>query len=131
MSAELQPPGSDRLRSLVHAGLRYLDARAQLAQIEAHEAGLYVRRALVLAALLAAGLAGAWLLMVPAVVVLIAEKLGMPWTHVALGSGGLHLILAIIVLRRLWSLLGRTRLFEESINQFHHDRAWLAGTQER
>jgi uncharacterized membrane protein YqjE len=132
MAAPLQSPsgGTDRLKSLVHAGLRYADARAQLLQIEAQEAGQHVRSALLCVGLLIGSLVGAWLLILPACIYLASAHFQIPWHQLALGAGGLHLLVAVIALRRLWVRLGHTRLFEESIRQFQQDRAWLAGTPE-
>jgi uncharacterized membrane protein YqjE len=132
MSAEMQSSSSsDRLKSLVQAGLLYADARARLLQIEAQEAGVYVRRALVALVLLLCALAGTWLLLVPALIFWAAERFALPWTTLALGLGLLHLLVAVVMAARLWKLLGSTRLFEESIHQLQNDRAWLTGTQQQ
>ena len=132
MAAPLQSPssGADRLKSLVQAGLRYADARAQLLQIEAQEAGQHLRSGLLCAGLLVGSLVGAWLLILPACIYLASEHYGLPWYQLALGAGAVHLLIALLALRRLWVRLGQTQLFEESIRQLQQDRAWLAGTPE-
>ena len=79
----------------------------------------------------AGAIIGAWLLLVPAGVSLLAKKLNQPWEYVAAALGGLHLLIGGVLLLRLKSRLPQVRLFEESLNQLQKDREWIAGNQQR
>jgi uncharacterized membrane protein YqjE len=130
MSAGLQSgSGTDRVKALVQAALLYADARAQLLQIEAQEAGQHLRSVIVALLLVIAAIAGAWLLLMPAAIFWLAERFQLPWTTLAFGIGALHLLVGGIAGMKLWRRLGRTRLFEESIQQLQNDRAWLTQQQ--
>jgi hypothetical protein len=133
MSAELQPPssGTDRLKALVQASLRYAGARAQLLQIEAQEASVHLRSVIIGALFLAGTLAAAWLLIIPALIFLLASTFQISWIYLSLSLAALHLIAAGIVMKTLLKRLGSTRLFEESLNQFQTDRTWLAGPPQK
>ena len=120
---------TQRLRGLVQAGLAYAEARGKLLQIEGQEAGYHASQLGVSAGLAAGAIVGAWLLLLPAIVSLVAKKLGQPWEYVAAALGTLHLIFAFVMLRRLKAHLPQLRLFEESLNQFQKDREWIAGNQ--
>ncbi len=123
------------VRGFVQAGLRYTEARGKLFQIEAQEAGSHVAR-VGASGLLAIGcLAVAWLLAMPAVVVLLAEWLQPRWTwlrweHVALGLAAVHLLLGLIFFSAARNRWRRVRLFEESLNQLQKDREWVARSQQ-
>jgi uncharacterized membrane protein YqjE len=106
-----------------------------LLQIEAQEAGSHsskvgVRLVLALSALLVA-----WMLFVPAVVVLGAELLKqhwawMRWEYLALALAALHLLIGFILLSAAARRWKRFRLFEETLNQLQKDREWLARNQQ-
>lgn len=124
------PPGSgesSRLRGLVQAILQYFEARTRLFQIEAEEAGLKLAKVAFLAAITMAFLGGAWLLLMPAAVLLLARWLEVPWEKAAAGVGGAHLALGILFTIALRIAFAKLRLFDESIKQFHKDREWIGG----
>jgi uncharacterized membrane protein YqjE len=123
------------VRGFVQAGLRYAEARGKLFQIEAHEAGGQLAQAGSRGLLAFGCLAVAWLLAMPAVVVLLAEWLQprwawLRWEHVALGLSVMHLLLGMIFLSAARNRWRRVRLFEESLNQFQKDREWVARSQQ-
>ena len=120
---------SERLRSLIGVLLRYVAARGKLFQIEASEAGAQLASITVILVIALGALAGAWCLLVPAAVWFAAQKWHQPWEYVAGAAGAAHLLLAFIFLLRLRSRLGRMKLFEESLNQFERDRAWVASNE--
>ena len=131
-----QDSGTDsRVRGLVQAVLRYIGARGKLFQIEAQEAGSHVSKVSVRGVIALGCLLVAWLLSIPAIVSLGAEYLKpyapwMRWEFMALILAGAHLFFGFIFLmdaKRRW---GRVRLFEESLNQFEKDRAWVAHNQQ-
>ena len=117
---------TDRLRSLVAVLLRYAVARGKLFQIEAQEAGGLLAGVAVLMVLALGALAGAWCLLMPALVWFAAQKLHQPWEYVAGAVGGAHLFVALVFLGVLKARLAKMRLFEESLNQFERDRVWVA-----
>ena len=130
-SPPAEPPVSttDRLRSLIAVLLRYVAARGKLFQIEANEAGSHIAGVAVLLVIALGALAGAWCLLVPAAIWFAAQKLHQPWEYVAGAAGAAHLFLAFIFLLRVRSRLRRMKLFEESLNQFERDRAWVASNE--
>ncbi len=113
----------------MQAILQYFEARTRLFQIEADEAGLKLARLAFLAVITMAFLGGAWLLLMPAAVLLLARWLEVPWEKAAAGAGGAHLILGIFFAIALRLAFARLRLFDESIKQFHKDREWIGGDQ--
>ncbi len=128
------PPHDDSgqagsVRGLLAAALSYAGARGKLLQIEAQEAGTHVGRVATCAVFAAGALMVAWLLAVPAIVILLADWVRRPWAHVALALAGLHLVAGFVMLlmaRRRWR---RARLFEETLNQFQKDHEWVAPNQ--
>ena len=120
---------TQRLRGLAQAGLAYAEARGKLFQIEAEEAGYHAGIIGRAAGIGAGAIVGAWLLLVPAVISLVAKKLEQPWEYVAAALGALHLIIGLALLLRLKARWPQMRLFEESLNQFQKDREWIAGNQ--
>jgi hypothetical protein len=134
MSTELHDSsssGTDRLKALVQAGLRYAAARAQLLHIEALEASVHMRAVMLLLAVVLCAFTGAWLLAVPALIYLAAQQFQISWVALALGCAALHLVVCFIALGLLWKRLSRTRLFAESLNQFQTDRTWLTGNPQK
>lgn len=126
---EPAPRPSASIRDLTGTVVRYVEARLRLLQIEGREAGGRLVLVLILALLACGALAGAWLLAAPAAVVLVAQRSGWPWTHVALAAAAAHLLIAWLLLLLLRSRIARLQLFEESRNQLIKDREWLAPTQ--
>jgi uncharacterized membrane protein YqjE len=104
----------------------YLEARGRLLYIESHEAGVRVSNLVGLFMLALAFLTIGWMLAAPALVWIIAEANGWHWTRVALVGAGIHLFLGLLFLAGLKTRLRTLRLFEETFNQFQHDREWLA-----
>lgn len=137
-SGPLPPPTpgpEGHVRGLVQAGLRYIEIRGQLFQIETQEAGSHVSKVASRGILALGCLMVAWLLAMPAVVVLAADYLKpywpwARWEYVALGLAGLHLIFGFLFLLAAKSRWQRVRLFEESLNQFKKDREWVAKNQQ-
>lgn len=130
-----QDAGTDsRVRGLVQAVLRYIGARGKLFQIEAQEAGSHVSKVSVRGVIALGCLMVAWLLSMPAIVSLGADYLKpyaswMRWEFLALILAGIHVFVGfifVIAAKRRWN---RVRLFEESLNQFEKDRAWVASNQ--
>ncbi len=117
--------GLDRLRALLQALLLYVVARGQLFQIEAKEAGTQLVSIVIGAVVGVAALAGAWLLVVPAAIGFAVRHYDLPWEYVAGGVGAAHLLVAGLFLLRLRNRLRGLKLFEESLNQFERDRAWV------
>ena len=126
---EPAPRPSQSIRDLAGTLICYVEARLRLLQIEGKEAGGQIILVLILAAFACGALAGTWLLAAPAAVMLISQKTGWPWTQVALGAAGAHLIAAWLLLVMLKSRIARLQLFEESRNQLIKDREWLAPKQ--
>ena len=132
-AGHLPPPDSGpegHVRGAVQAGLRYVEARGKLFQIEAQEAGTHVSGVGVLAVLSLGCLMVAWLLAMPAAVVLIADYLKARWEHVALVMAGAHVLFGLLFLLAAQRRWRRVRLFEESLNQFQKDREWVARSQQ-
>jgi uncharacterized membrane protein YqjE len=117
------------LRSLVGTLTLYAEARLRLVQIESKEAGARLVSLLFIAAIGLGLTALGWLIAVPAIIWLISENLAQPWYLVALVTAVLHLAIGFILLLTLKIKLGRLRLFEDSLNEFQKDRAWLAPQQ--
>lgn len=117
-------PVVEMARSTGATLLNFLLLRAELASVEAREAG----RVLALAAMLgsAAGMLIGWadLLVTAALIWMLAEKMGWPWTQVALGAAALHLVLGIGLIIALRSRLSAP-FFAESMNQLRRDRECL------
>lgn len=126
------PPGTEQHASasgLLHSLALYVEARGRLLQIESQEAGMRLSGLVGMLALALGGLFIGWMLAAPALVWLIAEHYHWPWTWVALGAAGIHLFLGLVFLLALKTRLGRLRLFEETFNQFRHDREWLSSNK--
>jgi uncharacterized membrane protein YqjE len=121
---------TQRLRGLVQAGLAYAEARGKLFQIETQEAAYHATHIGKGAALGIGAVIGAWLLLTPALVSLIAKAASQPWEYIAIVIGAVHLIIAFVLLRRVQARLPQVRLFEESLNQLQKDREWIAGPQQ-
>lgn len=110
--------------SALSSFLDYLDARIQLLSLEAREArGSIVRRVAAAAAgvfLLVTG----YLLLLAGGTALAAELFDKSWAHVALATGGGHLVLGALLL-----LAARLRLrgspFRDSRKELEKDRQWL------
>lgn len=114
--------------------MRYLEIRGHLFQIETQEAGTHLSKVATRGVLALGCIMVAWLLAMPAAVVLAAEYLKpwLPWVrweHVALTLAALHMVLGFVFLlaaKRRWT---RVRLYEESLNQLKKDREWVAKNQ--
>ena len=117
---------ASRVRGLAQAALRYAEIRGKLLQIEAQEAGVHASKVSVRLILALGALLVAWLLSMPAIVVLLAEALDVRWVFVALGLAAAHLLIGFVLLVAAVHRLRRVRLFEESLNQLQKDREWLA-----
>lgn len=127
-----KPPGPEEHASasgLLHSLALYVEARGRLLQIESQEAGTRLSSLVGMLALALGGLLIGWLLAAPALVWIIAEHGGWPWTHVALVGAGIHLVIGLLFLFGLKARLRGLRLFEETFHQFRRDREWLASNQ--
>lgn len=120
-----------RLKSLLRALALYVEARGQLLQIEAREAGTRLATLILAATLTAGSLLAGWLLALPALVWLLAKALARPWWQVALGVAALHFLAAVTGAVILAALLRRMRVFDETFRQFQKDREWISGTHEQ
>ena len=118
-------PGSERARGLLQAAVTYLEARAQLFQIEAKEAASGFSRVASAGAIGGFAFAIAWLIAMPAAISLASAKFGVAWEYLALGVAGIHLFFGFIFLIVSRSRARGLKPFEESINQFKEDRTWL------
>lgn len=116
------------MRGLAQAGLSYFEARARLFQIEAQDAGRRLTRMIVLAVCALCLLGGAWLLLMPVLVWCIAQAAGCAWYLVAAVAGGVHLLIAVVLVLRLKGAAARLTLFEETINQCRRDRECVGGS---
>lgn len=105
----------------------YIEARGRLLHIEGQEAGTRLAGMAGMFMFSLAALIIGWMLGAPALVWIISEKTGWPWTQVALGGAGIHLFLGLLLLAGLKARLRSFRLFEESFQQLRQDREWLAG----
>jgi uncharacterized membrane protein YqjE len=114
------------VRELLQSLVLYVEARLRLLQIESREAGSHLVGLVILVALCLGSLLGAWLIAMPALIWLIAHQSDWHWSRVALAAAAFHLLLGIILISVLKSRLHKLRLFEESLNQFQKDRAWIA-----
>lgn len=129
-----EPPfagGGSRVREFARASFLYLEARGRLFQIEAQEAGFHAGRVVVLGVVAFGLLAGAWLLVVPAAVMVIAEKTSRDWREIAFFLALAHFAIGIVLALRARAVFKRLRLFEESINQFQRDREWVHAQDKR
>ena len=124
-STEEHASASGMLRSLA----LYVEARGRLLQLESQEAGLRLSNIVGMLVMALGGLLIGWMLAAPALVWIIAERTGWPWAHVALVGAGLHLGIGLLFLIGLKTRLRGLRLFEETFNQFRHDREWLSNTK--
>lgn len=120
-----------RLKSLLRALALYVEARGQLLQIEAREAGTHLASVIVAASLTAGFLLAGWLLALPALVWLIAQALARPWWQVALIVAGVHFLAACITALVLVLRLRRMTVFDETFRQFQKDREWISGTHDQ
>lgn len=122
-------PPVDHVRGLVNVLLRYVGARGKLFQIEFQEAGSKLVGIVIAIVIGLGALAGAWLLLMPALVWFIADWLHKPWAYVAAAAGGLHLLVAVIFFLTVRARLRGLKLFEESLNQFERDRSWVTSKE--
>ena len=127
------PPHATGERASVSGLLRalalYVEARGRLLHLEGQEAGGLLAGLTGLFMLALTALTIGWMLAAPALVWIIAESNGWPWTRVALVGAGIHLFLGLLFLAGLKSRLRGLRLFEETFNQFRRDREWLASNR--
>jgi uncharacterized membrane protein YqjE len=124
-ATEERASASGLLRSLA----LYAEARGRLLHIEGQEAGIRLSSLTVRFMLALTALIIGWMLAAPALVWIIAESNGWHWTRVALAGGGVHLLLALLLLAGFKVRLRGLRLFEETFNQFRRDREWLTRTK--
>ncbi|MBL9180387.1 MAG: phage holin family protein, partial [Verrucomicrobiaceae bacterium] len=131
MTPGTPPAAEERANAsvLLHAVAMYLEARGRLLHIEGQEAGGRLSNLTGIFMLAMTSLMIGWMLAAPALVWIIAETNGWPWTRVALAGAGIHLLLGLIFLAGLKSRLRGMRLFEETFNQFQRDREWLASSK--
>lgn len=122
---------TSRLRALVRTLLHYIEARGELLQIEAREAGsksIFLVVAIVIA--LTALIFG-WLMALPALVWIIAHKGGWHWSEVSLVGAAIHLVVCILGLLVFKIKLRQFRVFEDSIRELGKDRDWLTSESDQ
>ena len=95
------------LRSLIGTLTQYVEARLRLIQIESKEASTRLVSLLLLAVVSLGLVALGWLIAVPALIWLIAEKLNQPWYLVALFTAVAHLVFGFLLLFTLKIKLGK------------------------
>ena len=124
------PPGptaASGIRGLVRAWVLYAEAPGRLLQIEAREAGGRITGVSLLALGTFGALFTAWLLAMPAIVWMLAERTGWHWSRAAMALAATHIVLGMIASLWLKRKLTALRIFEESFNQLKRDREWIAG----
>lgn len=132
-TAEKAQPG-DSGPGLKLAAASYVAARLDLVRIEAGEAARLALRRGILAGTLAAFATFAWALMLAGLIGWITARLAasgheIPWHLVAIGLGGIHLLLAVII----GIILSRPgpQTFGTTRVELEKDREWLANLQTR
>lgn len=126
------PPAAEERASasgLLRAIAWYIEARGRLLHIEGQEAGTRLSNLVGMFMLALTALIIGWLLAAPALVWLIAEYNGWPWTRVALIGAAVHLFLGMLLLAGLKTRLRGMQFFEETFQQFRRDREWLASNK--
>lgn len=118
-------------KGITAALLRYVEARGQLAQVEAQEALFALVSSIVFGVLAAILALGAWILIVPAAIWLLCHKMNWPFEKALVIAGAIHLLFAGILLKGMFNRLKVTRWFTETLVQFSKDRAWLAQQVEK
>lgn len=113
------------------AAVTYAEARGQLLQIEAQEAVQQVAGAARAGIIGAAAVILGWLLIVPAGISLLSSRLGIRWEYLAMGVAGFHFIVGLIYLLASRRRSAALRPFQESINQFREDRAWIIKNRQK
>jgi len=117
-------------RSILDHGANYVEARIELARLEADEAGVHLRGLSVRLAIGAsAALAGYTVCLVAAISLLGRDLFGGRWEFAALIAGGLHLFVAAIFLlgaRHRAKLAGD--LFSSTRRELTKDQLWLKQT---
>lgn len=119
------PSGFQRLGGLFRAILRYVEARGELLQIEAQEAGEKAVVLVIAVAVAVTALILAWLLALPALVWIIADAGGWHWSSVSLVAAAIHLGICAIAFGVFRMRLKTLRVFEESLGQLKEDRKWI------
>jgi uncharacterized membrane protein YqjE len=114
---------------LLRAIALYVEARGRLLHIEGQEAGARLANLAGMFMLALTALIVGWILAAPALVWLIAEYNGWPWTRVALIAAAVHLFLGMLLLAGLKNRLRGVQFFEETFNQFRRDRECLASNK--
>lgn len=112
-----------QVRLLLAALAQYASARLRLAAVEGREAGARVGKLLALGAAVAVLLAGGWFFLAVAFTLFLAEALG--YTYAALGVGGLHVLLAALIILRLKTSGDGGALFPLTTEEFKKDQTWL------
>ena len=112
-------------KGMTAAFLRYVEARGLLAQIEAQDALTQLVWSLVFGISAAILALGAWILMVPAGIWLLCQKMNWPLDKALVIAGATHLLLAVLFLRGMLQRLKVTQWFAETMMQFRKDRAWV------
>lgn len=128
MSSKTQPPPEERASAsgLMRSVALYVEARGRLFHIEGQEAGASLSNLTGMFMLALTSFIIGWMLATPALVWIIAESNGWPWTRVALVAAGIHLLLGLLLLAGLKHRLRSLQLFGETFNQFRKDREWLS-----
>lgn len=121
---DLEP---SRMKALLAALARYVEARGRLLQLEAREIGGQLTALLLLAFAAAGCLFAGWLVALPALVWWLAAALDRPWPQMALALAAAHLAVGLMALAVLRRRLRRLAVLEETFRQFDKDRAWLRG----
>lgn len=107
--------------------LRYFEGRGVLLTLEAKEAFRQILGMVVLLVVACTVLLAGWLLLANALVGWLAHYTGWAWVKASVITGGLHVLLALLVALWLWRRISVARWFGDTLNEFRKDRAWLHG----
>jgi len=104
-----------------------LGARAALIQLELKQAASSGLKRGILFAAAALLVLLAWIILVAGAIGAISVSAGWPWYWVTLSAGGIHLLIALILI--LIAKKPGPATFEVTRSEFQKDREWLANFQ--
>jgi len=110
---------------LVQPLLKYLEGRGLLASLEAKEAFQNMVNILIAALASVIAVFASWLLLATALVGTLTYLLKWHWIGAAAATGGLHVVLAIVLCGITWKKYSGTTWFAETISELRKDRLLL------
>jgi uncharacterized membrane protein YqjE len=118
-------PSSAFMQNLAAPILKCIEARAFLLGIETREA-LQQTVALITWLLLGAiATFAGWLLLASSLVGAISKNLSWSWVTASAVVGAVHILIALIAAWVVRNRFTTARWFQDSVNEFTKDRAWL------